>query len=229
MSARWHRYLLFSGILAVALLIAGSFVLDVGAPNEENVTADMALAYYVDNESTILAGGLLVALGAFVFIWFTGSLWRHLGASEGTRGLYSMVTLVCGVLLSGFYLAMAGASLAPVIDTATLTAPLAHTFFRIWDLFFFSAEITAAAFVIAVGAVAVSVRALPVWFGWVSFVLGLWLLAAPIGFLGLMFGLPLWTLAASVLAFIYSGRESGQRMAVVPEEETREEYRQQAA
>jgi uncharacterized protein (DUF58 family) len=59
----------------------------------------------------------------------------------------------------------------------------------------------------------VRLRALPVWLGWVSFLLALLLLILPIGWVGVVFGLPLWMIATSVLLYL---RAPAQQVAGVP-------------
>jgi hypothetical protein len=69
-------------------------------------------------------------------------------------------------------------------------------------MFFIGAELTAALLIATVGTLFIRTRVLPVWLGWASLVVALWLLIPPIGWAGLLLGVPLWTILVSVLLWM---------------------------
>jgi hypothetical protein len=55
--------------------------------------------------------------------------------------------------------------------------------------------------ILATGMVVLRTRALPVWLGWVSLGVGLWLLIPPIGWAALISAFPLWVIVVSLLLY----------------------------
>ena len=204
---RWERLAALAGIAAVALWIVGLVV--QGEPPEEKDEgaspgsggADV-LRWYNDETDTILAGGFIFQVGVLFFLIFLVALRLRLASVEGGSGFLTLLASGAGIAMAVFLLAAPGGDMAGAINDEELTPDSALALRFISDALFVGAELSAALFVAATGLLAVRLRALPVWLGWISFALALLMLIPPIGWAGLVFGMPLWILATSVLLYL---------------------------
>ena len=111
-----------------------------------------------------------------------------------------------GVATAVFALGTPGGDIAAAINNEDLGAPAAEALHNLGDLFFIGAEVSAAVLLSAVGVLALRTRVLPVWLGWASLVIALWLLIAPVGWAALIFAFPLWIVVVSILLFMRGPR-----------------------
>jgi hypothetical protein len=197
----WERLAALGGIVAVALWLIGIAILEsTDAPDDDD--PEGILRWYQDEANTILAGGFIFELGALVFIVFLAALLSRLWWTEGGTGFLTIVAFAGGLGTALFTLGIPAADMGGALSEEDLTPEAAQTLNLIDNVFFIGAELTAALFVAAVGFHTLRARGLPVWLGWISLVLALWLLIPPIGWAGLIFGMPLWTLIVAVLLYI---------------------------
>jgi hypothetical protein len=106
---RFARYAAASGILAV-LLVVGSF-LGLILPNAPDLDApgtDWA-AYFMDHQSRIQVGVIVLGVGLFFFIWFLGSLRAALARAEGGEGRLASVAFGGGIVAVATLLVAASA------------------------------------------------------------------------------------------------------------------------
>jgi hypothetical protein len=203
---RWERIAALAGIVAVVLWIVGVIV--QGEPPEEDeeqgaaATAIELLSWYQDETDTILAGGFIFMLGVLFFLVYLVALRLRLADAEGANGFLTLLASAAGIAMAIFMLAAPGADMTAALSEDELLPASAMALRNVSDVFFLGAELSAALLVAAVGLLAVRLRALPVWLGWISFLLALLLLILPIGWAGLIFGMPLWILATSVLLYL---------------------------
>ena len=197
----WERLAALAGIVAVVLWIVGVSVLEVlGVGDVE--TPDEVLAFYQDDEQGILASGFIFQLGALFFLVFLSALRSRLWRIEGGSGMLSTLAFASGVAVAIFLLGLPAADMGGALSNDELVPEAAQALHNLGDAFFIGAELSAAVLLFAAGLLAVRRRALPVWLGWASLVIALWLLIPPIGWAGLLIGVPLWTLVTSVLLFL---------------------------
>lgn len=197
----WERLAALGGIVAVALWIIGTAILESTDDPAEDNPADHLL-WYQDNEGTILAGGFIFQLGALLFLVFLAALVSRLWWVEGGTGFLSILALAGGIGTALFVMGTQAPDMAGALAEGDLAPEAAQALNALDTAFFIVAELSAAILVAAVGLLALRARALPAWLGWISLVLALWLLIPPIGWAGLIVGLPLWTLIVSVLLYL---------------------------
>jgi len=197
----WERLAALAGIVAVVLWIVGVAILEsLGVGDVE--TPDEVLAFYEDDEGGILAAGFVFQLGALFFLIFLSALRSRLWDVEGGSGMLSTLAFASGVAVAIFLLGLPAPDMSGALSNEELVPEAAQALNNVGDAFFIGAELSAAVLLFAVGLLAVRRLALPVWLGWASFVIALWLLIPPIGWAGLLVGLPLWTLVTSVLLYL---------------------------
>jgi hypothetical protein len=197
----WERLAALGGIVAVALWIIGTAILEGAEGPDEDDPADI-LRWYQDESNTILAGGFIFELGVLFFVVFLAALLSRLWWTEGGTGFLSIIALAGGVGTALFAMGIPAADMAGALGEEDLAPEAAQALNTLDTAFFIVAELSAALFVAVVGVLALKARALPAWVGWISLLLALWLLIPPIGWAGLIFGMPLWTLLVSVLLFL---------------------------
>jgi hypothetical protein len=214
----WQRLAALTGVVAVVLWITGIIV--QGEPPEEGGEEASAgaggvdlLRWYNDETDTILAGGFMFQLGVLFFLIFLVALRGRLGIVEGPNGFLTLLASGAGIALAVFLLSAPAGDMAAAINDEELTPDSALALRLIEDGIFVGAQLSAALFVAATGLLVVRLRALPVWLGWISFLLALLLLIPPIGWVGVVFGLPLWMIATSVLLYL---RAPAQQVTGVP-------------
>jgi hypothetical protein len=192
-----------AGIVAVVLWVAAVAVtraehigLAGGLPEEG---ADETLAYFRENESSVVPASALFMVGSLFFLWFVGTLRAHLVAAEGGAGTFAAIAFAGGVATAIFAIGMPTGGLVASLNADDIEASTAEALNAVETAFLIGAELSA--IVLLVGAALVSLRtaALPRWWAVVSILLAVWLLVLPIGWAGLLVGLPVWTVLTSVL------------------------------
>jgi hypothetical protein len=151
------------------------------------------------------------------FIWFLGTLWARLRWAEGGIGPLATTAFGAGLATAVFGLALPAGEMGGVWTNVELEASTAQALTTLDDVFFICVELSAAAFVAAVGLVTILTAVLPRWVGWVSLALALVLLILPIGWAGLLLGFPLWVLLVSVLLWRAPTSIATERTAPPPE------------
>lgn len=208
----WEQLAALAGILAVALWIVGIAISESTNLPDRDQPVEI-LTWYDQDSSTILASGFVFQLGALAFLIFMTALRSRLWWTEGGSGFLTTLAYAAGVAVSIFLLAMPAADMSGALNEGDLTPQAAQALNSIPDIFFIGAELSAALLLIAVGLLAILLRALPKWLGWVSLLLALWLLIPPIGWAGLLLGVPLWTVLVSVLLWM---RPAGEPVVARP-------------
>jgi hypothetical protein len=197
----WERLAALAGIVAVALWIAAVAV-EESTTGPEDDDAEGLLARFQNEADTVLASGFLLQLGALFFLVFLVALRSRQFVGEGGSGTLTALAFAGGVGVALFMLAAPGAEMSAAINEEELTAETALTLNNVGDIFFLGAELSAVPFLAASGLLAVRRRVMPVWWGWLSLVVALWLLILPIGWAALIFAFPLWVLLTSVLLYL---------------------------
>jgi hypothetical protein len=199
MTARWERLAALTGVVAVALWIAGVVMLETVSPEDEN-SPQALLAYFEDEGTTLLVGAFLFALGTAFFVWFLGSLRAAFLAGEGMPGRVTAIAFAGGIGKAVFDLGVMGGFVAGALGAdENLTPEAAQAIFWMDDAFFIGAEFMGLVFMAASALLVFRTRVLPVWMGWLALVIAIGLLVVVIGWVFLLFGLPLWVLLASLL------------------------------
>ncbi len=168
-----------AGVLVFGL--AGLIVWEGPADRPEyNAPPSLILSYFHDR-STVVLGGLLLALSAACFLWFLGSLRVALREAEGAGDGLATVAHGGGVAAATFVLLWPAANILGALYASQLTPNGAKTVFLSGNAFAYPLTITAAVFLAATGLMALRTAALPGWLAWVTLALALWLLIPPLG------------------------------------------------
>jgi len=205
-NSRWA----ISGLVTVALWIAGVFLVTQGQPGD-HATGSEILAFYKSHTNTILLGGWFFMLGCLGLVTFVNGLRQHLAAASEPTAQLPWLAFAGGVMTGAFGMLFASTDLAGAIDKTEIGPTAAAAFHHLGDAFFVCAELGA---VLALGAVAMAAwqsRVLPRWWAVISGIVVVVLVVGPIGWLGVIFGLPIWTLGTSL--FVLLGSRARMRAA----------------
>jgi hypothetical protein len=203
---RWERYGPLSGVLAVVLWVISVFVIESADSPDEDAGGQEIAAYFESDGGTILAGAFIFMVGTAVFIWFLGSLRARLFWAEGGAGRVTAIVFGSGLVVAAMSMGLMAPQAAGGLMAEETEAPIdpgaAQAFDALGDGFFVAAEATVFVFFLAVAVAALRTRALPVWLGWASLVLGLVALVPWVGWAVYIWGLPLWVLVVSIWLFL---------------------------
>jgi hypothetical protein len=209
----WERLAALAGVVAVVLWVIGLLIQESTDMPGDDPTGEQVLAWYVNDEQTILTAGFIFMLGALFFFVFLGALRVRLFGAEGGAGFLTAIAYGVGVAVGIFVLMLPAPDMAAALSKDELTGDAALAINNLGDMFFLGAELTAALLLAATGLLLLRTRALPVWLGWASLVVALWLLIPPVGWAGLLLAFPLWTILVSVLLWM---RPAGEPVAASP-------------
>jgi hypothetical protein len=212
MDATLRRLAPLTGIGFVVLFVIGTIVSMSDSPDFADTEAAMA-EFYLDNDSSILAGTLIIGVSVPFYIWFLGNLRSAIARAEGgsTRlastafgsGVASLALLVAGALITAM-----GA--LRVDEQGEISPAAAAVYYDIGQVIGFTGVALAFAGLLAATAIA-SLRykaILPAWLAYLSIVLAIIDLILPINWIGTMVGL-LWILVVSVLLYVQRVGEEG--------------------
>jgi hypothetical protein len=202
-SDRFERLSALAGVLAVVLWASGVAItggdhigLPGGLPEEG---AEETLAYFQENESTVVPASALFMVGSLSFLWFVGILRTRLVGAEDGAATFAAIAFAGGVATAIFALAMPTGGLVASLNADEIEASTAEALNAVETAFLIAAELSAIVLLVGGSVVALQTRVLPRWWAIVSILLAVWLLILPIGWAGLLVGLPGWTVVTSVL------------------------------
>jgi hypothetical protein len=202
MNDRRERAAALTGISAVALWVLGLVVLETIADQPgTNATGADALAYFEGEEHAILAGTFFFMLGAAFFLWFVGTLRARLYLAEGGTRRLTGIAYAGGLVAAASLLFLGSTQAAGTLNKANLSPQAAQVYRGLGDAFFYAAEPAAGVLILATGMIVLQTHALPRWLGWISLVVGLWLLIPPIAWAALISAFPLWVIVVSLLLY----------------------------
>jgi hypothetical protein len=198
-SGRAQRLLPLTGVVAVALVLAGHLVhgsVPAARDNIEKVTA-----FYRANDSRIYVGSVLLTVATFFFVVFAATLRTRLrAASERADGAATFGFAGATIFAVGLTLT-AGIGVALGHHPARLEPSAIQALHALFFDLFAPLEVGGAMFLIGNGIAIGGCRALPNWLGWSALPVGALALAPePVGDIGFV-GLGLWVVtAAAILA-----------------------------
>jgi hypothetical protein len=203
---RWERYAPLAGIVAVILWVISIIVIESADSPGEDAGGEEIARYFESDGGTILAASFIFMVGTAVFIWFLGSLRARLFWAEGGAGRVTAIVFGSGLVVAAMSMGLMAPQAAGGLMAEETDAPIdpgaAQAFEALGDGFFVAAEATVFVFFLAVAVAAFRTRALPVWLGWASLVLGIVALVPWIGWAVYIWGLPLWVLVVSIWLYI---------------------------
>jgi hypothetical protein len=198
---RWERFAPLTGVVAILLFVAGVIVQESSSrPDDE--TPENILNWFRDDPNTLIAGGILFAIGIVFLIWFFGSLRAAYRVAEGGSGRLTSIAFGSGMLTALALLLSIAPTVQGAFEKDDLSPDAAQSLAFLGDAFFGAAEFALVPMFLASGLLILRTRVLPVWLGWASLLIALVLLIIPIGWAGVVWLFPLWTIIVSVLLFL---------------------------
>jgi hypothetical protein len=197
---RAERYAPLTGIGAVVLWVVGTLLLEKDDRPDGKSTADL-VAWVEENDTAILAGGIVFAFGVLLFLWMLGSLRTRLDIAEAGSGHLAALAFGSGIATSFCLMAAYLPHAQAAFDHENISDTSVDALVHQGDAFFGAVELFAIPLVLATALASFRHDAFPRWFGWFGLVLAALLAFPPIGWLAVFLGLPLWVLIASVLLY----------------------------
>jgi hypothetical protein len=186
-----------SGIVFVAALIIGIFVISSGSPQVTDSAQTIASYYVAHHQKSEFAVGV-IAVGLVFFAIFVAYLYGHLKAAETSPSLWSTLMLIGGIAgIAAFF--VAGAIHVALADGGThhfgLDAMVALNGLDNDSLLAFVFAL--GLMLIGVAGATITTLALPKWLGWAALVLGV-LCFTPVWWAGTALGL-IWIVVVSIV------------------------------
>ena len=210
MAAWLSKWSPLAGVVSALLIVVAFTASGTGTPGD-NSTGPQVIRWYTANHGRATLGDLLVGLAMFFLVVFAVALIRHVRRGDrwiATGALGGAVVAAVGLTcLLGFDLVLA-------TDTKDLTATSAQTLILLENDFFLPAVLGFALFGVLGGLAVVAGRILPVWTGWVLFVIGIAALVPPISWFALLATM-LWVLIAGIW-MVVQGPPAVERAEAVP-------------
>lgn len=165
--AKWQRYGLLAGVGFVVLNVISLFA--PGQPPARDASAEKIEKYFVDNAGGIKVGAVLFGFALIFGLWWLGSLWRVIGRLEPSGPRLALIAML-GFVMSG---AMVGVAQALFAAPALRIDSLGATTEFVWSVGYVTYSLvmaTTAAHMLALAALILWTKFLPVWTGWLALV-----------------------------------------------------------
>jgi hypothetical protein len=192
--SKWERMAPITGIVFVVLVIL-TFVVGGSTPGDKD-SAQKVLSFYSKHRTKEQAADLLFAGAALFMMFYAATLARRVRLHEQRPGGLSWLTLAAGAVASSGFLVFAGMQWALAESSKLHDGQVIRTINMFANNTFLPFLGGFCLFVVSAGLAVALSRALPAWFGWVGFVLGV-LIFNPIGWVAAAVAL-LWTLASAI-------------------------------
>jgi hypothetical protein len=146
-SDRFERLSALAGVLAVVFWVVGVAItggdhigLPGGLPEEG---ADETLAYFQENESSVVAASALFMVGSLFFLWFVGILRTRLVRAEDGAATFAAIAFAGGVATAVFLLGMPAGGLVASLNADEIGASTAEALNAVETVFLIAAELSA--------------------------------------------------------------------------------------
>ena len=219
------RLLALTGVLAVALWLAGSLVVNVltDLPGS-TASPEERLAYVRDDPHRIFLGGFAFQLGSVAFVFFLGSLRTRLVEADRRDGTLPAVAFGAGIGTAVLSMGILAGFMVAALQRESLPPATADMLSRLGDPAFDAAKLFAIPLVVACALVALRTAVFPRAHAWAGVGLAVWLALPLWGWAGFLYGFPAWVLATSVLlARQWSPAERREKSAEAPTSDARPE------
>jgi hypothetical protein len=200
-----QRLARLSGIPAVVLIAAGFSA--SGATPREDAPVDKLVSFYNEHDTGQIVSGVLVSLGALLFLLFASALVDVFRRSETESRTLAALSYGGALLFTAGLTVGAGLSVF-IGGTVSDLEPAALQALHVASLIvIFPISIGASAFFLGAGFEVLRTQLLPAWLGWSAVVLGVvaaipsHVLGGALDHIGIIpvTGLGIWTLVVSVL------------------------------
>jgi hypothetical protein len=202
MNERMERIAPLTGVLFTIIFAVG-FLSTGETPDSDAPGAEVVQHY--DDSGKFFLGVLLLLFAGVAFMFFAGTLRRHLAAS-GPDWLANVVFGGAAVFVAGLGLFLS--SQIALIDASENNQAAAAEALNVIDNSNFGPAVIGLAVVLLASAWHVlSSRSLPAWLGWIALLLGILAVAGPLGFIAFLL-FPLWVLAVSIVLYRVAPRSA---------------------
>jgi hypothetical protein len=191
---RLSRWSPLTGILFVALVAVGGFGLEGSTPGA-GASGAHVIAFYAAHRGRERAGAIVIALALAAFLAFAATLRARWRTAAGTEALAALVLAAATVLATG---TAVNASLAYVLteDPSRMSPATAQTLNLLSNDLLLATAVGAFLFGISAGLAILRGVQLPVWLGWLAFVVAV-LFITPAELIGFVL-LLVWTVLVSI-------------------------------
>ena len=204
MRDRWGRLVPWTGVAAVAFIVA-AFIVGGESPNSGD-SGQKVLQFYADNEGSQFAAAILLAYGAILLTFFAGTLSGLVRRTDPGSGSLARLVMIGGAV-EALGLSIFASFAFALADTHDKIGPDAAQALNVLSQDFFMPLVIGVSVLMFSSAVAILRNAaLPRWLGWAALVIGIAALT-PAGFIAFL-ATGLWILAASIVMLRAPATES---------------------
>ena len=133
--SRSERLAPLTGVAAVVLWVVGTFLLEKDDRPDGKDTAAF-VAWVEENDSAIVAGGVIFGFGVLFFLWMLGSLRSALAGAEGGTGRLASIVFGSGVATSVCLMAIYLPHAQAAFDHANISDTSVDALVHVGDAFF---------------------------------------------------------------------------------------------
>jgi hypothetical protein len=192
-----ERFAPLTGILFVVLIVAAVIV--GGETPSYDESQQEIVDFWKDDETNQIISSVLAAWGAFMLVWFAGSVRDAIARAEPGPGRLASISFAGAAIAAVGVLLFAGFSFATADTAGEVSADVTQTLATLNEDLFFPLAAGLALFLTAAGLAAIRHGAFDRWLGWIALVIGI-ICITPLGFIGVLAALA-WSLLASVILY----------------------------
>lgn len=190
-----NRLAALTGVAFVVLLVVGGAI--AGEPPSPDDGVDEIVDFYTENDSSVMIGSVIQALGLVALVFFGGYLRRVFQEAAGpNHTLPSVVQAGAAIVAVGGAIdATINFALADSIEDVDPVA--AQALVMLWNNDWIPIAVGGMTLILASGLSILRHGGLPRWMGWVAIVLAV-AMATPAGFVAFLL-IGLWIIVASIM------------------------------
>lgn len=207
---------LITGILFVALVVVSIFTGPGGSATDTNANPAKTLAYFQAPHAHYAGlSALLITLAVTIGVFFFASVRDYLRRDEAQASLAG--TAFGGAIIFGASGALSAGALLAISDSPKTLLPATAQMLNLIqnDVSNGMQAAGLAIFFLAVGIAVIRSRLLPLWWGWVTIVLGLVAASVILSFIAFI-GMGVWAIVTAIMMYVKLGKASD---AVPPQRE----------
>ena len=207
---------LITGILFVALVVVSIFTGPGGSATDTNANPAKTLAYFQAPHAHYAGlSALLITLAVTIGVFFFASVRDYLRRDEAQASLAG--TAFGGAIIFGASGALSAGALLAISDSPKTLLPATAQMLNLIqnDVSNGMQAAGLAILFLAVGIAVIRSRLLPLWWGWVTIVLGLVAASVILSFIAFI-GMGVWAIVTAIMMYVKLGKASD---AVPPQRE----------
>ncbi len=199
---------LITGILFVALVVVSIFTGPGGSATDTNANPAKTLAYFQAPHAHYAGlSALLITLAVTIGVFFFASVRDYLRRDEAQASLAG--TAFGGAIIFGASGALSAGALLAISDSPKTLLPATAQMLNLIqnDVSNGMQAAGLAIFFLAVGIAVIRSRLLPLWWGWVTIVLGLVAASVILSFIAFI-GMGVWAIVTAIMMYVKLGKAS---------------------